>query len=344
MNTFFCSLLASSLLLAGLGSKAVTDDPDYNYAGKIDYVSIEPSKGPRAYARMVIKCSLKSVPTRRVLLNITIKNSNYFSRLINSFALTSKSATRTFNYPETYSDLSSEDTFIITLNGQNISDDVTIPTKKYDPRTMYVRNLNEIVESPENITIYRYKQGVSYHSEKFIFSNMIKEVDIERYRGVDLSKLYFSYVAPEGFPLTYENPRLIIESNEGALENIGQPMATPNHRKCEIEMSKVENTNQYHIHLVDQLYVHPITLDMSMTPQEGYIATNYLFFPAAKGGVDTYVVRFMIDDVGANDYDFSYEITINVSSNPLGSCTESSFCLSSEDATPDLELGTIINY
>ena len=344
MNAFFCTLMASSLLLANLGSRAVTDDPDYNYLGKIDYVSIEPSKGPRAYARMVIKCSLKSVPSRRVSININIKNSNYNSRLINTFFFTTKSTTQTFDYPETYSDLSSEDTFTITLSGQAINDFVTIPTKIYDPQTMYIRNLNETIESPKNITIYRYKQGVSYHSEKFVFSNMIKEVDIERYRGVDLSKLYFSYVAPEGFPLSYENPRLIIESNEGALENIGQPMATPNYRKCAIEMSKVENTNQYHIHLVDQLYVHPITLDMSMTPQDGYIATNHLFFPAAKGGVDTYVVRFMIDDVGANDYDFSYEITVNVSSNPLGSCTDSSFCLSSEDATPDLELGTIINY
>ena len=344
MNVFACTLLASTLLMSYFGASRSAIDDEYGYADKIDFISIEPIKHSLYTSRITVKYSFSKKPKSISSLSIRIINSQYVrGKQIYLGSSNVQTYTVIYDYPQTYSNLSREDTFKFELMG-DYSDTVEIASKIYSPTTMYINNVNETYESPENIAIYRRGEEVAYYSEKFVFTNLNKEFVLGKYWGIDLSGIYFNYVAPKYFPLTYENARLIIEGRQGAFEKLGSEMATPNWRKLSLSLSKDEKTGKYLFHPETQLYVNPITLDMSTYPIDNYIETKYLFFPRPIEDIETYVIRFMVDNLGANNNQFSYQFSVSISTNLYGNCNDSSYCLSTEEAVPDLELGTIITH
>ena len=339
-----CSLLFSFLTSVIQPLRGEVVDPDYCHENKIDFISMEPLKNGDMISNITIKYSFEKEPTYYSFLNVTITNSIYpRGRTFFYSRSRQKEVTTIIQYDQKYSNLSIQSSFTFSLTGEG-SDEVTLEAKVYTPEVMKVDEENKTYESNESISIYRRGVGTSYYKEKFVFTNMVQEINMDCASGINFSGVMFNYVAPDSFPLNYENARLVIEAPEGTFEHFGTKLAVANWRKLETTITKNENTGQYSIHPLNDCYVNPYTLDMSSEHIDGYIKTKYLYFPRPRSEVDTYVIRFMVEDMGANDNDFVYQFNVYVSRNLLGNCSDSCFCLSTEDTYPDLETGTIINH
>ena len=344
MNVFNCLFLASSLLFAYFGVSRSSADEEYGYVDKIDFISIEPIKHSIYSSRMTVKYSFRKATTSLASLTIRIVNSQYVrGKQIYIKSGFEQANTIVYDYPETYSTLTRSDVFIFELGGQ-ANDSVSISSKVYEPQIMTIRNENETYETSPNIAIYRRDQGITYYSEKFIFTNLKQDYVLGKYWGVDLYSLMFNYVAPDFLPLTYDNPRLIIEGREGAFSKIGTETGIANWRFLSLTLDKDDKSGKYLFRPSDQLYVNPITLDMSSYPIENYIATKYLFFPRPTEDIETYTIRFMVDNLGANNSQLAYEFFVSITSDLYGNCNDSSYCLSMEDTVPNLDLGTVITH
>ena len=343
MNLFSCALLASSILIGYLATSRSSIDEEYGYENKIDFISVEPMKHSLYSSRMTIKYSFSSTNNQLIQVSIKVVNPQYVrGKVIFSQMLRDKAATVIYDYPQTYSNISRNDVYVFQLSGPQ-NDEVSISSKVYSPQNVVIKDENSSYETPENIAIYRRGEGITYQSEKYIFSNLKQEYVLGKYWGVNLYGLLFNYVAPKYFELTYDNPRLIIESREGALTKIGEERGMPNWRYLSLSLDKDEKSGKLNFHPKDHLYVNPITLDMASYPIENYIETKYLFFPRPKEDVETYIIRFMVDNLGANNYQFAYEFSVSITSDLYGNCNDSSYCLNMEDSVPDLDLGTLIS-
>ena len=341
MNFALCSLFATSLLVAYITPSKANNviDEDYDHVNKIDYIAIEPSKNVNMMTNITIKVSFSESIKYVSTLKLTLLNSkNFRGVLLQTFSLKDVETTIHYQYNSQYSAITRRDTFKFVLSGQG-NDDVTVVTKQYEPNTMYIQNENETYESSDNISIYRRGEGTTYHKEKFIFSNLKKEYYLESFNGIDISNLFFTYDVPNGIDLNFTNARLIIEGREDSFIKMSTQLSLPTYHKCDAVVEKVDNNKRYQIRVNNELYVNPVTFEMSDKAINGYVKTNYLYFPRPKEDLETYLVRFMVDDMGVNYYDFSYQFKVYVTSNSFGFCAD----LRSEDAYPDLSMGTIIS-
>ena len=320
-------------------------DPDYCHENKIDLIVMEPLKGGSQISKMLIKVSFSEATMMFTTIEVTIKNqaNKRGRRIYGSSMVSTLEKTITFDYDQSYSNLNYENTFTFTLSGQG-SDEVTLQGQIYSPQVMNIKEESMTFESNDLISIYRRGAGVSYHKEKFVFTNMVQEIYLDHTMAIDFSGVIFNYITSADYPLNYENARVVIETTGGAFSDFGSQMAISNWRKLEMEIAKNTNTGQYSIHPTVNCYVNPYTLEMVNEPLDGYIKTKYLFFPRPKSDLDTYTIRYMVEDMGANDNDFVYEFKVYVSQSLFGNCGDSCYCLTTEETYPDLESGTIINY
>ena len=343
MNLAFPLLIASSLLSMYASSTRATTS-EYRYENKIDLITIEPTKHSSYKSLITVMVSFSQSSVNSTTLEIKVSNSRYPSgKSIALFWPNRQAYTYTYEYDQRYSNVSREDTFTFILSGKG-SDTVEMVNRVYEPQTMYIRNENETFQTPFNISVYRSIEGKWYQAERFTFKNMKKEIYLDKVPALDMSGIEFSYEMPSYIPLRYGYARLIIEGRAGTFLDLGEAMAIEGNRKCAVQIDKDEKSRKYRIHLSDQLYVNPMTLEMSTSPKEGYRQTKYLYFPRPIEEEETYILRYMVDEMGANSSSFSYQFSVTLSRNAFGNCSDSSFCLSNEDAIPDLSIGTIINH
>lgn len=344
MNLAFPLLLASSLLCVNTSTIPIVTTNEYRYENKIDLITIEPTKHSSYTSLISVMVSFSNPVVKSTTLEIKVSNSRYPSgKSIALFYPSRQAYTYTYEYDQRYSNVSREDTFTFILTGKG-NDTVEITSRVYEPQSMYIRNENETFQTPFNIAVYRSIEGKWYQAERFTFKNMQQEIYLDKVPALDMSGIYFNYEMPKYIPLRYGYARLIIEGCAGVFLDVGEAMATEGNRKCALAIDKDEKKGNFRIHLTDQLYVNPMSLEMSTSPKEGYKQTNYLYFPRPVEEEETYVLRYMVDEFGANSSNFSYQFSVTISKNAFGSCSDSSFCLSSEDTTPDLSIGTIINH
>ena len=344
MNLAFPLLLSSSLLSMYASTTRATTNSEYRYENKIDLITIEPTKHSSYKSLISVMVSFSQTSVSSTTLEIKVSNSRYPSgKSIALFWPSRQAYTYTYEYDQRYSNVSREDTFTFILSGRG-NDTVEMVNRLYEPQTMYIRNENETFQTPFNIGVYRSIEGKWYQAERFTFKNMKKEIYLDKVPALDMSGIYFSYEMPSYIPLRYGYSRLIIEGRDGAFVDVGEAMAVEGMRKCPISIDKDEKRNQYRIHLNDQLYVNPLTLEMSTSLKEGYRPTKYLYFPRPIEEEETYTLRYMVDEMGANCSSFSYQFSVTLSRKAFGNCNDSSFCLSSEDTVADLSIGTIINH
>ena len=340
------SLVVIPLFLCALHNvRSELIDPDYCHENKIDLIIMEPLKGGKNTSKFTIKVSFSETSLLLTQIQINIKNTNNpRGRTIYRTTVGSVlERTIVFDYDQSYSNLNYENTFTFILSGQG-SDEVTLQGQVYSPQVMNIKEENMTFESNDLISIYRRGAGTSYYKEKFVFSNMVQEIHLDHTMAIDFSGVLFNYIGADDYPLNYENARVVIETTEGTFSNFGNQMAISNWRKLEMEITRNANTGQYSIHPASNCYVNPYTLEMVNEPLEGYIKTKYLFFPRPKSDLDTYTIRYMVEDMGANDNDFVYEFKVYVSQALFGNCGDSCYCLTTEETYPDLESGTLINY
>lgn len=341
-----CTLLASSILL-GVTSKAagpviINPVKEYNYKNRFDYIHVEPLKNSQHPTNITIRVSFQGNLASPATIDIHIYNDIYMFKL-DTLTVNRKENTLTYEYKNNYSPVSAGTTkFRFVLTSEFANQDVFIEAKRYEYTYMNVKDEEITYESPQNIAVLRYGQGVSYESEKFVFKKCTQELYLEQRKGFFLNNFTLNWTGPYLLPKKYSNPRLIIDTDPKYLNNCGISALNGYMRKLNLNVKPTTLLGTTFIIVNEEFYVHPVTLDISTTQKEGYVPTSYMFLPVNAKVGDTFTFRYMIDDIGANDWDFCYEFKVIIGDKLFGNCMDSSYCVSTEESTPDTSLGTRI--
>ena len=342
------ALLSTSLLLGAPPTEH--EDPgvtisDYLKENKIDYIYIEPMKALHHITKMTIKASFSSTKVNATL-DVYVQNDAYPGcKRVASFTLTNQVNTINYDYDQRYSSVNYEhNRFVFELESKLGSDAVTIDMKNYESKNLTVNAGGVGHRSPSNLILYRANTGLRYVYEDIKVTKCSDAIETTKSLTLPISNFNFTYKPLDWtIPFSYSNPRLVIETHDGYFPNLGD-VREGLIRRLPLKINYFPLDGKVTFSIDSNLYVHPLTKDVSTTPMDGYIQTTKLYFPTAVKNNERYTMRYMIDEVGANGYNFVYQFDVFINKKTYGNCFDSYYCLSTEDSDPDTSLGVKISH
>ncbi len=319
-------------------------DLDYKYENKIDYIYAEPRKPSQGdQTKLKIKVSFSSNLTRVATLSFGIKTDTYpEERAVMDFLIEAKSKTIEYSYTQTHSTVFNERVvFCFSLYSQYGSDRVEFVSLKQDYKQIKVKNSNETFSTIQNVNVYRPSLGVLYESERISVSNAYQDVYLNQDNSISLNPFSFSYSSNSSIIPDFNNVRLYIQTHDNHFSSFGENLFDI-YRVIPLTIKTGKLQGAYTFSSPNQMYVNPITLEMSLTQQSGYIKTDRIYFPKSCKEDEVFTLTFQMDDVGANDLDFAYTFKVHTPIKKYGNCNDSMYCLSTEETTPNLNHGVII--
>ena len=349
MNFIVKALLATSLLLGAAPTEQ--EDPsltisDYLRENKIDYIYIEPMKALRHITKMTIKASFSSFLKGGATLDLYVQNDAYPGcKKVTTFNLTEQDNTINYEYNQRYSSINYEhNRFVFELESKLGSDAVNIEMSNYESKTLTVSAGGVGHRSPSNMVLYRARTGLRYVYEDIKVTKCSDTIETTKSLTLPISNFNFTYKPLDWtIPFSYSNPRLVIETHDGYFSNLGN-VRVGLIRTLPLKITYYPLDGKVVFSLDCALYVHPTTKDVSTTPIDGYVQTTKLFFPTAVKNNEHFTMRYMIDEVGANGYDFVYQFDVLINKKAYGNCFDSYYCLTTEDSDPDTSLGVKISH
>ena len=347
MSMALKALLATSILLTApaVEEPGVTIS-DYANQNKIDYIYIDPLKSVNSISKMTIMASFSSSIKEGATLYISVKNDTYpKGKRIATISLPNKQNKVTYSYNQRYSSINNSfNYFVFELESPLGNDSVMINMKNYEQRNLYVSDGSIDHSSPLNLVLYKLNTGLRYVKEEIKVTKCSSSYSTTKSLTLPISNFNFTYTAPDrDVPFSYSNPRLVIETHDGYFSHLGSVLEGPI-RKIPLKVNYFALTGTVSFSIDCDLYVHPTSKDLSTTPIEGYVKTSKFHFPTNVKNNETFTVRYMMDDVGANSYSFVYEFSVFINKKSFGNCLDSYYCLSTEESDPDTSLGVKISH
>ena len=336
-------LFATSLLTTGAQNVVPgIATSAYNLKNKFDYISAEPFKGGKKLSRVHVKYSFK-LPTSSTLTIQVISKAYPNGKQL--FTKTSKIQKVAIDYDydqtgglKTYPSIILR--FNMTSSYGNDQVDISLKINQYQDINL---TSGGTYESDKTLAVYRYNQGVEYYSEKFTFSNISNDLTITSLGGIKISDFMFDYDVFDGYQLKVRSSHIMLMCEADDYPNFGEYLVDGLARKLYITPFYSAVRKGYYFTNNDQYYVNPISLDMSTTEQEGYVMTDYIYFPFVNPE-KVYALILVAEDVGINGSRLVYTRNVRVDNKLYGNCADSLFCLSTEEAVPDIDNGTVIKH
>ena len=159
-------------------------------------------------------------------------------------------------------------------------------------------------------------------SEKFQFPNYLDYFDIDTYYRLDLSNVNFTYVLSLN-NLTYSSAYLTFEDDEEVFAYLEH-----DHDEITIPLKIVKTGNIWALDIDSNMYVHPKTLQMSFEPRPGFVETRYFYMPVNhKDYFLNQTMRIDAYGVGVCKSTITWYLTYLASTNIIGSCSNSDYCI-----------------
>ena len=350
MNGISVMLLASTLLAGGAFDDHIEPDIDqpifldYSYRNKIDYVLVEPIKNSTCDMRMIVKVSFSKNLNENATVTISTHNDKYLSYVtLTTLTTSEKQATLIYSYDKKYtSSLYNVNVFRFKLHSEYGDDQVEIDIGEYDFTPQTINSVTYSYESPKNIGVYQNGR-ISYQSEKIEAKKCYEDIYLTSFKPFDLNGFELIHKCPFGYEMLDINPYLAIYSEDVLFPNLGKGTMSGKLRSIPLTYSKDKISGKITFAYKDQLYVNPTNLDMSSTPKEGYIKTNQIYFPTYLNEDKSIRFTYTIANFGANSYPFAYNEKVHVSKKIFGNCGDSSFCITTSESDPDVDLGEKIS-
>ena len=338
---------ASVMMVLGAPGIIIPDisfDLDYKYNNKIDYIYAEPRKpsfGDKT--KLKIKVSFSANLTRVATLSFgIITEKNPTERQVMDFIIESKSKTIEYDYTQTHSsDVNNRVVFCFSLTSQYGNDRVEIISLKQDYKQIVVKNESETYQTIQNVNVYRPETGVLYEREVISVSNALQDIYLTEDNSISINPFHFNYTSNSSITPDFNNIKLYIQTHDDHFSNFGENVFNI-YRTIPLTLTKGKYDTYYSFASASQMYVNPITLEMSLTQQSGFVKTNRIYFPKSCEEDEVFTLTFQMNDVGANDLDFAYSFKVHTPPKKYGNCSDSLYCLSTEETTPNLNNGVII--
>lgn len=180
---------------------------------------------------------------------------------------------------------------------------------------------NKNYKTPVTAFYFKGKRIITL-SEEYNFDNIYDYFPADYYQKIDLSKFSFKYNYSKDF--TYADATLYIYDEHNIFTN----MQHDDDVLLRVPLKITQADGDYHFSYGCNLYVDPITFDMSFSFLPNYKKTNNFYLPINKKKeiLDT-TFEIGLYDCGDNHISFYWELDYLVNTNIVGNCYESAYCI-----------------
>ncbi len=352
-------VLTISIFLSGCYSPKVNEvkATSYRYQNQIDVVQISAveinRKSTIDFAASFVNKSFSQKHTF-TLSRLNPKTNEY--DVIGEKTLIGKAVSTTFEYVET---ISSSFFLVKGMNGPRFKISFNIGILVFEPtfdanfgsETRYAKRLytyhsdkTNISSSSNAIYINESTEENSTFIENYNLSdevvNSLYEFNNQNY--FDPSFPLFSYIAPNNIfkkDFYYDETFIFFEDKHNAF-----PYLRNQYGYVKV-IGKLEKKNYFYNFVIDEdLYIDPLTRITYRTPINSYLKVNKLFFPfeiaSEFNKTDNYLTLFVYG-AGYNRETIVSRFDLGLlSTNILGDCATSSYCVSAISSDADFSIGT----
>ena len=164
------------------------------------------------------------------------------------------------------------------------------------------------------------QEGISV-DETFSFKETRDYFSTDQYYRLNLDDIYFTYQCDESF--AYTESFLTTED----VNNVFSGLKNEN-GDIEVPLSISYIDNKVSFAFKDIMYVSTSTLEMSLTPKEGFVQTKYFYLPRNKrNDLDGYEFEIYTKNIGYNDTDVSIPLVFYSGQNIVGDCLNGEYCV-----------------
>ena len=348
------SILTSVVLLSTFAAiippigPDISSDLDYNYSNIIDYVCVEPLKtrSVQMPCKFKIKVSFKNALRDPGQVKIMMFSPVTYKEGIELKTWNVSKKFQTLEYSFMGSEvLAKEKTanVVITLYSDLGEDEVHLDLKDYQFLNCSVSNESHSWVTNKNISYYKPSIGETFIRENLVVRECVKDIYLNPGESLNLDFFYFGYSNDADMPLNAENPRMYISTLGNHFQNFGTNHSGVGLAEVPMKMTKKVGSS-YFFDKTETYYVNPDTNEMSTKAINGYTQTENLYFPLTTKEEEVYKVSLVIDNLGCNYLQFSYEFNVHTGRKIFGNCQDYEYCLNERDSDADASLGTIIRH
>ena len=269
-----------------------------------------------------MEVSAKATSTNKLLVEVYIINDLYTSGVkIANFSFSSDNQ-RSFVYENEYTRSSNK----IKIIWKEIKTRVT-KSETFDIDLSIGENfrLNSSVythESTANVITYIPGSGVRKSKQKITFYNFEDKYVPNFYHKIDLST--FQIENNSSFPSALSCKSAIFSITN--VDNVFEKFGTDS--KIQLPLVLVSSNDKFSLSFESNLYVNPITLEMSPTFHTGFVETKHFYLPrASKQTEETYECVIRINSFGLDNDDFMVSFRYKSLLNTFGDCRNSEYCI-----------------
>ena len=208
----------------------------------------------------------------------------------------------------------------------------------YDQKGWYIKPVTPSIDIyPENYintpytaeNIYTSLTLRSYLSlnETFQFPDYIDYFNIDVYHRLTLDSISFQYTSLRAF--SYSGASLTYYD----FDNVFPYIEHDNQHRISVPLSISMNNKTASFSYRDVMWVHPKTLQMSLTEKEGFVRTRHFYMPVNK---KSYLLeekmQITVWEAGGSKNDIHYELSYLASRDLIGDCNNSDYCVVEVDS------------
>ncbi len=164
------------------------------------------------------------------------------------------------------------------------------------------------------------QEGISI-DETFSFKETMDYFSTDQYYRLNLDGIYFTYTCESSF--AYSESFLTMEDVNDVFTGL---INDEGDIKVPLAISYLNNNVYFTFR--DTMYVSLSTLEMSLSPKEGYVQTEYFYLPRNKRNeLDGYEFEIYTKNIGYNDTDVSIPLSFYSGRNMIGDCLDGEYCV-----------------
>ena len=287
---------------------------------------------------IIFKVSFEANLSEPATIDLEIENSGY-ELVFDTIEVTERKQTITYTYDNLYTYHSGINAFIFTLRSEFGTDTRRMMGRKRQYENVIVSENDQENETSDTVVYYERKSGTTtFKTEKYRFSGYSDLIYQPANQPYDISSFYFKYECADLYTPSFGNCYFLIK---GLFANYYSDVGITigSFRGLTLTPHYDSSTKRVTFTVNEDLYVDPVTQKMSSTPREGLIKTTKLYFPANIPDETSFYFGYSFVDCGANQIKITADTQAKIMKSAMGNCFDSKYCISTNEAYPDVDLG-----
>jgi len=178
--------------------------------------------------------------------------------------------------------------------------------------------------------------GLKYYNEILTFRGFETVYESFAYHRLNFGNLIIHYDSDYNQSiLIYASANFYLEDSLNLFPNLNYD-ANSSFKHLNGQLISIGN-GDYSFSLSDKMYVDPATLMMAISPNIGYVLTDFLYFPKNQfSKLQDIAFRITVSNIGINKMTIDYSSSHYSDNRFFGDCVNSAYCVTVEDQPIDV--------